>query len=176
MESDPFRGLVPFLSVAEHGSFRRAATQLGVSVAAVSKAVRGLEERVGQTLLARTSRAVALTAEGRLFFERCRPALAAVRGARDALASVNAPTGRLVVSAPFVVLPLLTPALGLLRERYPALRFEVRVSDQLSRLAEEEVDVAVRVGAMRASSLVSRRLRKTRMLTVAAPGYLARRG
>jgi len=176
METELFRGVVPFVAVAEEGSFRRAAVRLGVSVAAVSKAVRSLEERVGQTLLARTSRTVALTGEGAAFFERCRPALAAVRSAHEALRTGKEPKGSLVIAAPFIAMPLLIPALGLLRERYPALTFQVRVGDQLSRLAEESVDVAVRVGVLPASSLISRRLRRTRMLTVASPGYLARRG
>lgn len=174
---DLFRGVVPFVAVAEELSFRRAAERLGVSPAAVSKAVRALEEELGMTLLARTTRAVSLTREGELFFERSRAAIAAMQGAHEALERTRRePHGELVVSVPFVAVPLLVPALVLLRTRYPRLAFHVRVSDQLSRLAAESVDVAVRIGPLADSTLVARLLRKTRLLTVASPAYLARRG
>lgn len=174
---DLFRGVVPFVAVAEELSFRRAAERLGVSPAAVSKSVRALEAELGLTLLARTTRAVSLTREGELFFERSRAAIAAMQGAHDAVERTKRePHGELVVSVPFVAAPLLVPALVLLRSRYARLAFHVRVSDQLSRLAEESVDVAVRIGPLADSSLVARRLRTTRLLTVASPAYLARRG
>lgn len=177
MNLDLFRGVVPFVVVAEERSFRKAAARLGVSAAAVSKAVQTLEAELGMTLLERTSRVVSLTRSGELFFERSRAAVASVQGAREALlATRREPQGELVVSAPFVAAPLLAPALALLRSRYARLSFSVRITDQLSRLAEESVDVAVRVGPMPASSLVARRLRRTRLFTVASPAYLSRRG
>jgi len=177
MELETFRGVVPFVAVAEEKSFRRAASRLGVSPAAVSKAVQTLEAAVGQPLFQRTTRAVSLTRAGELFFERCQQAVASVKGGRDALAAEHSqPSGQLVVSAPFVVVPLLVPVLALLSSRFPRLSFDVRVTDQLSRFAEESVDVAVRVGTLAESSLVARRLRRTRLLTVASPAYLARQG
>ncbi|MDP1826506.1 MAG: LysR family transcriptional regulator [Archangium sp.] len=177
MELETFRGVVPFVAVAEEKSFRRAATRLGISPAAVSKAVQTLEAGVGQPLFTRTTRAVSLTRAGELFFERCRQAMASVSGGRDALAAAHAePSGGLVVSAPFVVVTLLVPVLALLSSRFPRLTFDVRVTDQLSRFAEESVDVAVRVGTLAQSSLVARRLRRTRLVTIASPAYLARAG
>jgi DNA-binding transcriptional LysR family regulator len=177
MQTDLFRGVVPFVAVAEERSYRKAAARLGVSAAAVSKAVQALEEDFGITLLDRTNRVVSLTRQGEIFFERCRSAVASVQGAREAvLATKREPSGQLVLTAPFVVVPLLVPALALLRSRFSGLSFSVKVSDQLSRLAEESVDVAVRVGPLVESSLVARRLRRTRLLTVASPAYLARRG
>jgi LysR family transcriptional regulator, regulator for bpeEF and oprC len=177
MDLELFRGVVPFVAVAEERSFRKAAARLGVSAAAVSKAVQSLEARVGLLLLARDSRSVGLTREGDLFFARCREAVAAVGGAREALEPARSvPAGELVVSAPFVASPLLAPGLALLKSRYPRIDFRVLVTDRLSKLAEESVDVAVRIGPIAATSLVARRLCKTRLVTVAAPGYLARRG
>jgi DNA-binding transcriptional LysR family regulator len=70
---------------------------------------------------------------------------------------------------------LVAPALALLHTRYPQLTFRVLVTDRLSKLAEESVDVAVRIGPVTQSSLVARRLRRTQLITVAAPAYLARR-
>lgn len=176
-ELDAFRGVVPFVAVAEEGSFRRAATRLGVSPAAVSKAVQSLEADLGQALFTRTTRAVSLTRQGELFFARCQGALASVRGARDAVKAAHAdPSGTLAVSVPHLVTPLLVPALALLASRFPRLAFDVRVTDQLSRFTEESIDVAVRVGTLADSSLVARRLRPTTLVTVASPDYLARRG
>ncbi len=174
---DLFRGVVPFVTVAEELSFRRAAIRLGVSPAAVSKAVQTLEASVGVRLLARTPRSVALTREGEAFFDRARAAVAALRGAHDAIEpSRRAPQGELVVSLPFVLTELVATGLSLLHVRFPRLTFQVLVSDALSRLAEEKVDVAVRVGRLTSSSLVARTLRRTSLLTLAAPSYLARRG
>src|SRR4051812_39555561 len=137
MELDLFRGIVPFVAVAEEQSFRRAAARLGVSPAAVSKAVQGLEAQLGVLLFTRGARAVALTREGELLFERGRAAVAALHGAREALeAARRLPEGELVVSAPFVLTSLLAPGLALLRARYPRLTFRVRVTDRLSRMAE----------------------------------------
>lgn len=103
--------------------------------------------------------------------------MAALQGARAALESARrVPEGEFVVSAPFLLSTLLGPGLALLRARHPRLSFRVLVTDRLSRLAEEAVDVALRVGALADSALVSRTLRRTRLITVAAPLYLARRG
>lgn len=177
MELETFRGVVPFVAVAEERSFRRAAARLEVSPAAISKAIAALEADVGQPLFTRTTRAVSLTRQGTLFFERCQQALASVRGARDALAAEHAePSGELTLSVPFIAVQLLTPALALLSSRYPSLTFDVRVSDQLSRFAEESIDVAVRIGTLAESSLIAKRLRRTRLVTIASPAYVARNG
>ncbi len=177
MRLDLFRGVVPFVAVAEEQSFRGAAARLGVSVAAVSKAVQALEDELGFRLLARTTRAVKLTRPGELFFERSRVAVAAVQGARDAVDGTRrAPKGPLVLSAPFVVAPLVVPMLPLLRARYPEVTFTLRVSDALARLADDEVDLALRVGVLADSTLVARKLCATRIVSAASPEYLARRG
>src|SRR5262245_30763260 len=108
--SELFRGVVPFVVVAEEKSFRKAAARLGISAAAVSKAIQILESEVGLPLLARSTRAVSLTAEGEAFFERCQGAVAAVQGAREALdAARRQPEGELTVSVPFVATSLVAP-------------------------------------------------------------------
>lgn len=172
-----FRGIIPFVAVAEERSFRKAAVRLGVSPAAVSKAVQTLEAAVGVQLFLRGARSVELTGEGRLYFERCQAAVAAVQGAREAIAPAQrVPEGEMVVSLPFVLTGLVARGLSLLRARYPRLTFRVTVTDRLSKLSEESVDVALRIGWLADSSLVSRKLRATQMYTVASPAYLARRG
>lgn len=176
-ETELFRNVVPFVVAADCGSFRAAATSLGVSPAAVSKSVRALEADLGVTLVARTTRSFALTREGEHFAALARQAVAAVRGARRDVSAMRAvPAGELRVSAPFLAAPLMGPALALLRARHPGLTVRLDFTDRLSRVAEESVDVAVRVGPLADSSLIARRLRATRVVTVAAPTYLARRG
>lgn len=174
---DLFTGVLPFLHVAEERSFRKAAERLGVTVAAVSKAVRKLEEDLGARLLERTSRQVALTSEGAAFLERAREAVAQIRAARETVAQAHrAPRGPLTVSLPFILGPVLLPRLARLQARHPQLTLHVRMSDRLSKLVEEQVDVAIRLGGLEDSSLVARRLFSTRWMTLASPAYLARHG
>jgi len=177
MDLDVFRGVVPFVAVVEERSFRRAAAKLGVSAAAVSKAIGVLEKEVGTSLLARGSREVTPTREGALFYESCRPALTGVVAARAlVLGTKREPQGELVVSVPFVVASIVHPALAALRVRHPRLTFRLIVSDRLARLGDDPIDVAVRVGPLASSSLVARRLCGTRLVVVASPAYLARAG
>jgi LysR family transcriptional regulator, regulator for bpeEF and oprC len=178
IESEPlFAGVEPFFRVAEARSFRAAAAALGVSTAAVSKAVKRLEERVGVKLLVRTSRSVTLTAEGAIYLERCREAVSAMLSARSQLSqSRRQPSGELRVSASFILGPVLVPELPQLAQRYPKLSLRLSFTDRVSRLVEENLDVALRVGARESSSLLSRLLLGTRWVTVASPVYVARHG
>lgn len=177
MHPDLFRGVVPFVAVAEALSFRKAAVRLGVSSAAVSKAVQNLERDLKVVLLNRSTRSVTLTAEGTQFFERCREAVAAVLGAREAVEPTRRqPEGELVISLPFVLTELVSRGLAVLRARYPKVSFRVVVTDQLSRLTEESVDVALRIGQLADSSLIAKPLRKTMLVTLASPAYLSRQG
>jgi DNA-binding transcriptional LysR family regulator len=177
MDLKLFRGIVPFVAVAEEGSFRRAAVALGVSPAAVSKSIAKLEAQVGLPLVARGGRGATLTREGEAFFDRCRAAVSAVQGARLALEQArHEPAGELVLSLPNVATSIVAPVLTTLRLRHPRLGFRLLVTDALSRLAEESVDVAVRIGALADSSLIARRLAGTRLVTVASPSYVARHG
>ncbi len=172
-----FRGIVPFVAVGRDLSMKRAAARLGVSAAAVSKAIAELEARVGVVLLTRSARGLLLTREGALFLPRCQDAVAAVEGAAELLVPSDAtPRGELRVSVPFVGAGLLAPALALLRTRYPQLAFDLTVTDRISKLEEESVDIAVRIGALKHTSLIARRLRRTELVTVASPAYVSRRG
>lgn len=176
-KTELFRGVVPFVAVAEAKSYRGAARALGVSTAAVSKAVQALEASLGVVLIHRTARFVELTREGVLFFERARAAVVEVEGARDALARAQrVPQGELTISLPFVLTSLISRGLALLRARHPRVTFKLLVTDRLSQLASESVDVAVRIGELPDSTLVGRVLRSTEFVTIASPAYLARAG
>lgn len=174
---DLFAGILPFVHVAEERSFRKAAERLGVSTAAVSKAVQRLEADLGVRLLERTSRQVALTPEGDSFLERAREAVAQVRSAREVAAQAQrAPRGPLTVTLPYILSPLMLPKLAKLQARHPAISLHVRMSDRFSRLVDENIDVALRIGELEDSSMVAQRLMSTRWVTLASPAYLARHG
>lgn len=173
--SELLAGIVPFVRVAEALSFRKAAEQLGVSTAAVSKSISRLEERLGVKLLSRSSRAVVVTAEGRLFLARSKEAIASLEHGRAQLArSRSQPRGDLRVSASPILGPMLVAALPRLLATHPELTVHLELTDQLRGLISDDIDVAVRVGARTSSGLVSRILRRPRWVTVVAPAYLAR--
>ncbi len=175
--SELFAGVVPFVQVAERSSFRRAAEALGVSTAAVSKAVARLEERVGVKLLSRTSRAVALTPEGRAFLDRCREAVASVQAGREQLAGARGlPRGEVRVSSSFILAGVIVDGLPVLAARFPELRLHLSFTDRIAGMPADDVDVALRVGARVASTLKSRVLLRPRWVTVAAPGLVGRLG
>jgi LysR family transcriptional regulator, regulator for bpeEF and oprC len=174
---DPFSGVLPFLHVAEEKSFRRAAARLGVSTAAVSKAVAKLERELGVTLVERTSRHVSLTTEGDAYAARCREAVDALRAGREVVArNSSVAQGPLRVSVSYVLAPVVIEQLARFTARYPRVTLHLNVSDRIARLAEEEVDVALRTGDLDDSSLVARKLYSPVWMTVASPAYLARRG
>ncbi len=177
VRSDLFAGVLPFVCTAEQRSFGGAAASLGVTTAAISKAVRKLEDGLGVRLLDRSSRVVALTREGEVFLARCQPAVASVRGAREAMQSIQRePHGEISVTFPFILAPFVVSNLPRLATQYPRLAFRFDVSDRVAHLAAESYDVAIRMGELPDSSLVSRLLRRTKWVTVAAPSYVARRG
>lgn len=173
---DLFSGIVPFVCAAEERSFGRAAQSLGVTTAAVSKAVQRLESELGVQLLERSSRAVALTREGEAFLGSCREAVLHVHGARESIQrGRREPHGELACTLPFLLGPLVLPGLGGLSAQYPRLRFRISLSDRIAQLVSESYDVALRLGEPPEAGLSSRLLRTTRWVTVAAPSYLARR-
>lgn len=177
VRADLFVGVLPFVLTAEERSFGKAAASMGVTTAAVSKSVRKLEDDLGVRLLDRSSRVVSLTREGEEFLERCREAVLGVRGAREAMASRrNEPRGEIVVTLPMILADFVVPNLTSLAALHPRLSYRLELTDRVARLGMEGYDVAIRMGTLEDSTLVSRVLRRTRWVTVASPAYLAKRG
>lgn len=174
---DLFVGIVPFVYAAQERSFRRAAERLGITPAAVSKAIHRLEDELGVQLLNRTTRRVEPSPEGELFLARCQEAMAQVRAGREHLSMAQRdPAGELWVSLPFILGRVMVGRLSRFLGRYPALKVHLHLTDRYSRLVDESIDVAIRVGETDDSTLVARNLMQTRWVTVAAPAYLARHG
>lgn len=136
-----------------------------------------LEEALGVRLLERSTRTVALTAEGEVFLAHCRQALDALQAGADRVSATRqAAAGLVRLSASPVMARRLIGALPRLRSRHPLVAVELRLTDRLARLVEDEVDVAVRLGPLEDSAMVSRRLPSPRWRTVASPALLARIG
>ncbi|MBZ8140756.1 LysR family transcriptional regulator [Rubrivivax gelatinosus] len=171
-------GIVAFARAASYGSFTAAAQSLGVSPSAVSKTIQRLEQQLGLRLFTRTTRSLLLTPEGRELHER---ALQLLRAAEDVVQSAAAarsePAGTLKVAAPLPIgTRLLAPALPEFRRRHPRLQVDLRLGDRFVNLVEEGIDVAIRIGELADSNLISRGLGPTRVGAFAAPAYLAARG
>src|SRR5579864_7998340 len=145
-----------FVRVADLHSFTRAADALGLSRAVVSTHVAALEHHLSCQLFHRTTRRVGLTTDGAEYLVRCQRILAELEAADEALRRTRlSPTGRLRVDVPVAFgRALLIPALPRFTTRYPELQLEVQLNDRVVDLIAEEVDLAVRVGAVRVPHLI----------------------
>ncbi|AUX45031.1 LysR family transcriptional regulator [Sorangium cellulosum] len=167
-----------FVCAVGSGSLSAAGRELGFSPAVASKRLSRLEAALGVRLLQRSSRRLALTGEGATYYERCAAILADVDEAALAVSAGQAEArGRLHVSAPVDLgRQWIGPAAADFAAAHPELAVRVSLSDRLVDLFEAGVDVAVRLGALDDSRLVSRRLAGNRRVVCAAPAYLERRG
>jgi DNA-binding transcriptional LysR family regulator len=168
-----------FVAAAELQSFSAAGRRLKLSPSAVSKLVTRIEDRLGTRLLVRTTRSLLLTPEGEIYLGRAQRILADIAETEQLVAEGGraTPRGLLRVNATVgfgecYILPLAGEFLAL----YPEVQLELELTDNLIDLIEERTDVAIRVGPMRDSSLKARKLLNTHRVTVATPGYIARRG
>jgi DNA-binding transcriptional LysR family regulator len=175
---DRLAGIPAFEGVVAAGSFAGAARALGLSVAAVSKQVRALEDRLGVRLLQRTTRQVRLTEAGERFHERCQRILADLEDAEREVAERQATArGRVRVSAPMSFGQRhIGPVASAFLESHPDVAIDLVLDDRFVDLLAEGFDVAVRVAELRDSSLVARRLCASRRVLCAAPAYLAQHG
>lgn len=167
-----------YVAVATLGSFAEASRRLRLSPSAVTRSVADLEERLGLTLLNRTTRSVKLTDRGRIYLDSCRRILDDLDLAeRQVRGEDAAPRGDLTIAAPVVfgrlhVLPVVT---GLLAA-FPDLNVRLVLSDRNTRLVEDGIDVAVRIGALTDSGLIATKLGEVGRVLVASPDYLRKRG
>lgn len=171
-------GVGVLAAVVEAGSFVKAAERLGLTPSGVSRAVARLENRVGVRLLDRTTRSLRLTAEGAQFYEQVIPHLEGIEDAAGvASGAATRVHGRLRVNVdPFFSGLVLAPNLPAFCRAYPELEVEIHTRESIGDLVSDGMDLAVRFGPQPASSMTARLLLETRVLTVAAPGYIERHG
>lgn len=175
---DRFEAMSVLLAVVEAGSLSAGARQLRAPLTTVSRKVAELEQHLGTRLVVRTSRRLSLTDAGRAFVVASRRILGQLEEAeREAAGEYSAPRGALHVTAPiaFGELHLLPIALGFLAEQ-PEISLRLMLADQQINLADEHIDVALRIGHLADSTLIATRVGEVRRVICASPGYLARRG
>lgn len=168
-----------FVQVAELGSLSRAAEKLGLSNAAASRYLSGLEERLGARLVERTTRRLWLTDAGRSYHQRCSAMLAEMGEAEAEVNSATAnPSGvlRITSSVSFAMIHL-APALAEFRQRYPKLTVQITAANRYPGFIEAGIDVAIRTREHEGDSGITvRRLAQMRRVLAASPAYLAEHG
>jgi DNA-binding transcriptional LysR family regulator len=163
---------VAFAETAKHGRFAAAARELGGAPSTMAKAVARLEAALGVKLFHRTTRQVRLTPDGERLFQRCQRVLAEIDELEAEATGTRAEvSGLLRLDLPIVYgRKIVMPLLAQLVRAHPALQLEVRLQDGFADLVRDGVDLALRVGTLRDSSLVARRIDRQAMVLCASPG------
>jgi DNA-binding transcriptional LysR family regulator len=178
IDSKLFSGLSVLFAVVEAGTIARAAEALGLSPSGVSRALARLEQHVGARLLARTTRTLSLTDEGRRFYEQVGPHLAGIEEAAiEAAGSAGKVRGKLRVNIdPYFSRVVLAKHLAKFLARYPELFVQLIMRDSVGDLVADGFDLALRFGEPPVGSFVARKLAETRVITVASPAYIRTHG
>jgi DNA-binding transcriptional LysR family regulator len=176
-EMDNLSGLAAFVRAAETRSYVAASRILGLSPSAIGKSISRLESKLGVRLFHRSTRSIALTEEGTLFFERCRQILEDLDEAQAELTrSATSPRGRLRISVPAAGHRLLMPVLPSFRQAYPDIELDIDFSDRLVDVIDEGFDMVIRSGELTDSRLSARRLCPFRFKLCASPAYFDTHG
>lgn len=173
---DRFDAMRVFARIAERRSFTQAANDLSLPRATVTDAIKALESRLGVRLLQRTTRQVTLTLEGEVFYGRCLRLIADMEDAEGAFRDTP-PRGPLRIEVHGTLARnLLFPLLPAFLDAYPDIELDVSEGDRYVDLVREGVDCAIRVGELRDSDLIARRLTLLSEATAASPDYCRRHG
>ena len=167
-----------FVRSVELGGFSAAARDLDLTPSALSKLVTRLEDRLGVRLMNRTTRKLALTAEGDAYFSSARRILSDIEEAEAEVTRFSkSPKGLLRVNTGVAFgLHQLAPALPRFLERYPEIEIEINITDRVIDLLEEGADIAIRSGVLRDSSLTARKICDLQRVICASPAYLKKHG
>ena len=177
-EFDNLNALPVLLAVADAGSLTAAARQLDLSTAAVSAAIKRIENDIGVRMFERTTRVVRATAEGAVMIEHARRALAIVAQAREEIRdSTGELTGRIAIAASVMMgRELLVRWIAEFAARHPAVEVDLEVSDRQVDLIRDGFDVALRNGPLADSGLAARLMTPAHRVACASPAYLAAHG
>ena len=173
-----WEGVSEFVCVAEYESFTRGAKALGISTAQVSRQISALEQRLKIKLLYRTTRKVSLTEEGRVFYQHCRSVLDGLDAAEQAVSSLQSkPQGRIKLTAPVTygeqqLLPLINDFMV----QYRDIEVTAFLSNQQIDLIEGGYDLAIRIGKLRDSTMMAKKLSLRTNFVCATPAYLNQYG
>jgi len=175
---DRITGMQIFVRVAALGSLSAAARSLGISQTMATKHVGAIEERLGVKLLHRTTRRLSLTEAGRRYLESAERILAEVEEAEATASAERVEVrGMLRVNAPLSFgFREVAPLMAEFSRLHPAVTVDLGLNDRFVDLIEEGWDVAVRIGRMRDSTMIARRIAPCRLVVCASPAYLVARG
>jgi DNA-binding transcriptional LysR family regulator len=170
-------GMALFVRVADAGSLSAAARSLGLPKSTVSRRLTLLEGVLGSPLMHRSTRALALTDAGRIYLERARPIVRDAESAHLEIKSRSAKAIGLVRISATVTLgqAIIAPIICDLMQQEPGLRVDLRLSDQRLGVIEDNLDIAIRMGAIEDTELIARKLCSVARVLVASPTYLAGR-
>jgi DNA-binding transcriptional LysR family regulator len=175
---DRFGAMSVFLQVVEDGSLSAAGRSLNLPLTTVSRKISDLEAHLGARLLIRSNRSATLTEAGQSYMDACKRILSAVAEAELAASGAfTSARGELAITAPLVfgrlhVVPVLTEFL----HAYPDIDIRLTLADRLLHLHDDHVDLAVRIGTLPDSSLMSVKVGSVRRVVCASPAYLATHG
>lgn len=167
-----------FIKVVQEGSFSAAARSLGMPNSTVSSKVSSLEADLGVTLIQRTTRRLSVTPAGQAFFQKCLLGLEEIRGAKDELAAMQSePRGLLRITAPVELGQEVLPAVVMdYQKKFPQVQVELILSDRRVELLAENVDLALRAGILKDSTLIAKKLGEVFFAPYASPKYLKSNG
>lgn len=167
-----------FVKVVESGGFSSAARDLNMPKSTVSRYVSRLEDRLGVRLLNRTTRSLRPTELGAAYYERVSRIIQEIAEAEAAVTNMQVePRGTLRVSAPLSFgYPFMGRIFSSFLEAWPEVTLELDLTDRVVDIIDEGFDLAIRIGRLRDSSLIARRLAATDRIVVASPRYLEERG
>jgi DNA-binding transcriptional LysR family regulator len=176
---DPFWGVAVFIAAARADNFTQTAERMGLTKSSVGKTIARLEQALGVKLFHRTTRFTRLTADGEAYLMACTSALDEITAAQAALSSSNRVlSGRIHIDMPVAFgRRVLLPALVEITRPHPGLSLSLTFTDATSDLLQDDVDIAIRFGALRDTShLVARHLATQERVICASPGYLSAMG
>ncbi|MCF7530980.1 LysR family transcriptional regulator [Pseudomonas petrae] len=175
---DRFQEMQIFTAVADEEGFAAAARRLNISPPSVTRVIAAMEERIGTQLLARTTRSLHLTEAGQRYLEDCRRILGEVDEAEEAAAgSYSIPCGHLTVTASVLFGELyIAPLLASYLDQFPSVHLNALLVDRVVSMADEGIDVAIRIGHLHESSLNAIKVGEVRQVICGAPSYFERNG
>lgn len=173
-----FSAIPIFVAVVELGSFSRAAERLNITKSAVSKRITQLEQGLGARLLNRTTRQISLTEAGERYYSHVSQALSSAHQGVDAVAELQGePQGQLKISVPMSFgIRHISPYITEFLQRYPNLRVDIQLDDQIVDIVSQGLDMAIRIDNMPNSTLIAKRLTCCKTVLCASPAYIQQYG
>ncbi|MBG9992322.1 MULTISPECIES: LysR family transcriptional regulator [unclassified Pseudoalteromonas] len=175
---DKLTTMKTFLAVVQEGSFSKAADKLDISPQLVSKYISALEDNLRTRLLHRTTRKVSVTEAGNQYYQRCQQVVIDIEDMENSLNNLSENvSGVLSISAPMSFgTKHLAGLLVDFQKQYPNLKLDLRLTDQYVDIVEQGIDIALRIGVLKNSTLIAKKIAPIRLAVFASPDYLKRHG